>query len=299
MSIDITEIFCVIDDFCKEFEPMLEQKKLNNKKSPKRRRRRKGFMSLSEIMTILMMFHLSKMKTFKDFYFKIIRVYFKSYFPKLLSYNRFLEWIPRTAFAFATLFQLTCGKCTGISFIDSMPLKVCHNKRISRHKVFKGLAGRGKSSMGWFFGLKLHAVINPFGELIDIMISSGNFSDNKGLKPLSKRISGLLFGDKGYISKEKGEWLLEYKEVKLLTTIRKNMKPVQMTPTEKALLKKRFLIETVFGKLQAETEMNHTRHRSPRNFLTNLLSALVCYNLYIKKPIIQKLEIEKDFLVAA
>ena len=299
MSIDITEIFCVMDDFCKEFEPMLEQKRLNNKKSRKRRRKRKGFMSLSEIMTILMMFHLSKMKTFKDFYFNIVQIHFKPYFPKLLSYNRFLEWIPRTTLAFATLFNMSCGRCMGISFIDSMPLKVCHNKRISRHKVFKGLAGRGKSSMGWFFGLKLHAVINPFGELIDIMISSGNTPDNKGLKSLSKNLGGLLFGDKGYISKEQREWLLEHQEVKLFTTIRKNMKPIQMTPTEKALLKKRFLIETVFGKLQAETEIDHTRHRSPRNFLVNLFSALVCYNLYLKKPVIQKLEIEKDFLAAA
>jgi len=294
--IDITEVFCFIDDFCKIFEPILQQQLLGDGII---RRIRKGFMSLSEIMTILVMFHLSKMKTFKDFYFRFVKVYLKPFFPKLLSYNRFVEWIPRTALAFATLFSLSGGECTGISFIDSLPLKVCHNRRINRHKVFKGLAGRGKSSMGWFFGLKLHAVINTNGEVIDMMLSSGNVHDNKGLKPLSKKLQGLLFGDKGYISKELREWLQETKDLRLITTVRKNMKELAMTSTEKALLKKRFLIETVFGKLQSETEIQHTRHRSPRNFLVNVLSSLVTYNQYLKKPEMRKLATQKDYLMPA
>jgi len=296
MTIDITEVFCFIDDFCKIFEPILNKKLLGDGLV---RRIRKGFMSLSEIMTILVMFHLSKMKTFKDFYFRFLKPFLKPYFPKLLSYNRFVELMPKTALAFATLFTVTCGDCNGISFIDSMPLKVCHNKRISRHKVFEGLSGRGKSSMGWFFGLKLHAVINTNGEFLDIMISSGNVHDNNGLKPLSRKVKGLLFGDKGYLSKELREWLEKNRDIKIITRVRRNMKPIELTSTEESLLRKRFLIETVFGKLQAETEIDHTRHRSPRNFLVNLLSALVTYNQFLKKPEIKRLDCKDNVLAVA
>ena len=198
VNMDITEIFCFIDDFCKYFEPIWKKKLLEDGKV---RRNRKGLMSLSEIMTILILYHQSRMKTFKDFYLKIVMVHYRSYFPKLLSYNRFLAWIPRTIVPFGYLFLFTRGKCTGVSFIDSMPIKVCHQRRIRRHRVFKNLSERGHSSMGWVYGFKLHTVINHLGEIVDICITSGNLHDTKMVPKLSKHLFGYLFGDKGYISK--------------------------------------------------------------------------------------------------
>ena len=287
MNIDITEVFCFIDDFCQFFEPIWKKKLLSDGKI---RRNRKGFMSLSEIMTILVLFHQSKMRTFKDFYLRILKVYWKPYFPKLLSYNRFVEWIPRTIVPFISLFTLTKGECSGISFIDSMPIKVCHKIRAKRNKVFKDIAHSGKSSMGWFFGFKLHAVINHVGEIIDVVFTSGNIHDSNMTIKLSKNLFGYLFGDKGYISKEKTDYLRFCKGIKLVTNVRANMKAIPKTSFEKMMLSKRFLIETVFGKLQSSTNINHSRHRSPRNFLANLFSSLVSYNKWGKKPKISTIE---------
>ena len=69
------------------------------------------------------------------------------------------------------------GDGTGISFIDSTPIRVCKNKRIKRNKVFVGLTQVGKSTMGYFFGVKLHIVINDKGELLNFVISPGNIDD--------------------------------------------------------------------------------------------------------------------------
>ena len=164
-------------------------------------------MSLSEIMTILILFHQSQMKTFTDFYLRIVQVHYHSYFPNLLSYNRFLEWVPRTLLPFYGLFLMTRGQCTGFSFIDSMPIKVCHPIRSKRNKVFKGfsLAHSGKSSMGWFFGFNLHVIINHIGEIVDLVLSAGNVHDIKMVEPLSKNVFGYLFGNKGYLSKSKAK----------------------------------------------------------------------------------------------
>ena len=166
---DITDIFCSIDDFCQVFEPLLEKNLL---KGGNIRRKRKGRISFSEIMIILVLFHQSQMKIFKDFYLRVVQVYYRCYFPKLLSYNRFVEWIPRSVVSFMELVLFTRGECTGISFIDSMTIKVCHLIRGQRGKMFKGLAHSGKSSMGWFFGFKLHTVINHKGDIIDVRFSS-------------------------------------------------------------------------------------------------------------------------------
>ena len=284
---DITEIFCFIDDFCLFFEPLLKKKLLSN---GKHRRNRTGRMSLSEIMTILILFHQSQMKTFKDFYLRIVSIHYRSYFPNLLSYNRFLEWIPRTLLPFTGLFLMTRGQCTGFSFIDSMPIKVCHPIRSKRNKVFKGFAHSGKSSMGWFFGFKLHVVINHIGEIVDLILSAGNVHDIKMVEPLSKNIFGYLFGDKGYISKSKAKKLKEEQGINLITNVRSNMKSTYKTPFEKAMLSKRFLIETVFGKLKSSTNIEHSRHRSPKNFLVNIFSSLVSYNKWSKKPRITMIE---------
>ena len=185
------------------------------------------------------------------------------------------------------IFLKTCclGKCTGISYIDSTPLRSCHIKREKQHKVFKGIAQKGQCSLGWFYGFKLHIIINDRGEILDFIITPGNVDDRKPLNDmdLHKRIFGKLYGDKGYISKDLFEKLF-VDGVHLITKIKKNMKNSLMLLQDKIALRKRALIETVNDELKNIYQIEHTRHRSFENFTTNLLSGLIAYSFFDKKP---------------
>ena len=159
----LVAIFCDIDDFCKAFEPLYTQRLLQN---GQRQRTRQTQLSLSEIMTIIVCFHQSHYRDFKPYYTEHVRVHLRPDFPNLVSYNRFVELMPRAVFPLCNSLHTRKGRCTGITFIDSTPLAVCHNKRSNRHRVFDGYASRGKSSMGWYFGFKLHLMVNDQGELL-------------------------------------------------------------------------------------------------------------------------------------
>ena len=185
------------------------------------------------------------------------------------------------------IFLKTCclGKCTGISYIDSTPLRSCHIKREKQHKVFKGIAQKGQCSLGWFYGFKLHIIINDRGEILDFIITPGNVDDRKPLNDmdLHNRIFGKLYGDKGYISKDLFEKLF-VDGVHLITKIKKNIKNSLMLLQDKIALRKRALIETVNDELKNICQIEHTRHRSFENFTTNLLSGLIAYSFFDKKP---------------
>ncbi|WQE01169.1 transposase [Acinetobacter johnsonii] len=158
----ITELFCILDDFCKTFNESLEKALISDQKS----KLKKSALSLSEAMTIVILFHQSGFRFFKYFYCQMIVPFWKSAFTKLLSYNRFIEIMPRCLQALSSFFHQVKGKDTGISIIDSTKLVVCHNLRIKRHRVFKGLAGRGKSSTGWGGVLKSMLTLNE--AIIDV-----------------------------------------------------------------------------------------------------------------------------------
>jgi hypothetical protein len=222
----ITNIFVQIDDFCKEFDAQIKQMKLGVLGGPKKRRNRASLMSDSEIITIMIGFHLGAHKTFKHYYQQIVCVYWRDLFPKSLSYNRFVELQQKCFVVFALFLKEKClGKCTTISFMDSTTLKVCRNQRIHNHKVFKGLAERGKSSMGWFYGFKLHLVCNEKGELLSFYLTKGNVDDRnpKHIKKMTEQLFGKLFADKGYLSKAFWEMLFS-DGIQLFTKLRKNMK---------------------------------------------------------------------------
>jgi hypothetical protein len=205
-------------------------------------------------------------------------------FPKSLSYNRFLELQQRSFVVFALFLKEKClGKCTGISFMDSTTLKVCRNQRIHNHKVFKGLAERGKSSMGWFYGFKLHIAVNEKGELLGFLLTSGQASDLAVLPSLVTGLFGKLFGDKGYISQQMTETLLR-QGLQLITKLRANMKNKFIGVVDKILLRKRGMIDSVIGRLKYGSQIEHTRHRSPLSFIINLLGGLITYCLCPNKP---------------
>ena len=285
----IIEIFFHADNFCKEFEKEIRQKQLISS-SEKASRKRKAGLSDSEIISIQIAFHSGQFKNFKHFYLNYVSVHLTKDFPGLVSYNRFIELSHRCAIAFMLFLHYNCrGECTGISFIDSTVLRVCHNKRIKRNKTFKGIAEVGKSTMGWFFGFKLHLIINDKGEILSFYLTKGNVDDRdaKAITQMTKEIFGKLFGDKGYISKALSD-LLFGNGIQLITAVRRNMKSKALSNEEKLLLRKRSVIETVNDELKNMCQVEHTRHRSVSGFLLNVISAIAAYSFFPKKPSIKK-----------
>jgi Transposase DDE domain len=277
---DTGAIFCAIDDFCQWFEPWWEQRLLEL--GPKRRRRRGG-LCLSEVMTILVGFHLSGYRTFKDYYLGQVLRYQRPYFPGLVSYNRFVELLPGAVVPLCCFLVSRFGQCSGISFIDSTKISVCHNRRIWSHKVMAQFAARGKTSVDWFYGFKLHLVINDEGELLGVKITAGNVDDREPVPELARALFGKLFGDRGYLSQALFEQLWE-QGVQLITKLRKNMKNKLLPLFDKLLLRKRSIIETVNDQLKNISQIEHPRHRSPFNFFVNLMAGLVAYTFREKKP---------------
>jgi hypothetical protein len=282
----ITEIFFRIDEFTKVFEPALRQ---NLIAQGKKTRNRSGKMSKSEVMTISVIYHVSGFKNFKNFYIFYVQKHMEEEFPETVSYNRFVELMQSNLLPLTLFMKTSCmGECTGISFVDSTPIRVCHNKRISNNRVFKGIATTGRSTMGWIHGFKLHIMINDKGEVLDFVITQANVDDRQPLKDgnILKRVFGSLYADKGYISKELTGMLFE-NGLHLVTGLRSNMKNVLMSLRDKILLRKRSVIETINDQLKNICDAEHSRHRSFGNFITNLLSSLIAYSFQEKKPSIK------------
>ena len=281
----ITEIFYLVDEFCKEFNKAKEGHVLR-KETDKNTRNRKFKLSDSEVITIMILFHQKSYRNLKHFYINYIQKHMVSEFPQTVSYNRFVELQQKAVMPMVVFLQLCClGRCTGISFIDSTPLRVCHIRREYSHKVFKGMATKGQCSIGWFFGFKLHIVINDKGEILDFLFTQANVDDREPLKNKNfhENVFGKLFADKGYISKTLFDELF-VDGIHLITKIKKNMKNSLMLIQDKILLKKRALIETVNDELKNICQIEHTRHRSFDNFISNLISGLIAYSFMPKKP---------------
>jgi len=273
----LVAIFCEIDDFCKEFDENISQPLLAG--PTKGKRGPKCCLSISEIMTIQILFQMLGYRNFKTFYTSFLQVFWKQYFPALPSYQRFIEITSRAIFPLTLFAQLKSGKKTGIYYIDASCLPVCHLKRSRRNKVFKTIAEYGRTSVGWFFGLKIHVVINNHGELIAFKITKGNVHDGAEAKSLLASLKGLAFGDKGYIGKKLFDELFK-NGLKLITRKRKNMKEkLKVNALEKQLLNQRNLVETIFDCLKHKYQVWHTRHRSMLNAMTNLMAALAAYTI--------------------
>lgn len=289
----VAKIFVKVDDFCNHFENEFKNHSLPVSTAV-RKRNRKATLSDSEIITILITFHDGKFRNFKHFYLGYVCVHLRDCFPNVVSYNRFIELSHRSAVPFMLFLHYCCrGECTGISFIDSTVLRVCHNKRIKRNRVFKGMAKVGKSTVGWFFGFKLHLIINDKGEILSFYLSQGNTSDSnaKIITRMTQEIFGKVFGDKGYIGKALAD-LLFGDGIQLITAVRRNMKQKALSNEEKLLLRKRSVIETVNDELKNICQVEHTRHRSVAGFILNIMSAIAAYSFFPKKPSI-KIDIEE------
>lgn len=286
----LLELFCGVDDFMQGFYPVWEGQQLA---SGLRQRCRRGQLNLSEVMTIMIYFHQSHYRDFKAYYRQYVQAQLWQEFPQLVSYSRFVQLMPQAVIPLTAYLQRRCQPTRGIAFVDSTALAVCDNRRIGRHRVFRGLAQRGKTSMGWFYGFKLHLVVNDEGELVAFTLTAGNVDDRQPLPRLARELWGKLIGDKGYLSAPLATQLLQ-QGLELITHVRKNMTQRAHSDLNRLLLRKRAILETITDQLKNISQIEHTRHRSPLNFLVNLVAGLIAYTFQPKKP---SLHIEASALV--
>lgn len=286
----IVSLFCQIDDFFLDYEKQKVSECADSNKLQRRGCPR--CLHPSEVMTILVNFHQSGYRSFKHYYQKHVCRYLRWAFPKLVSYNRFVELTSGTLGLVSAYLQVRLGKCTGISFIDSTPIAVCQNRRIQRHRMFAKEAGRGKNSLGWFYGFKLHLIVNTDGELLWVEIRPANTDDRSPVEKLTKGLSGRLYADKGYISEALFQ-TLKAEGIILVSKVRKNMKSEVLCDVDVLLLKKRMLIESVIEQLKHQSQLEHTRHRSFKNFRVNVFCALIAYTYQPKKPSVDLRELDE------
>jgi hypothetical protein len=275
----LLKLFVAVDDFCQAFQ----REQVRQLSAQAGQRRRHSDLCESEIMTIVIHFHQTSYRTFKAYYTEHVQKHLSRDFPGLVSYSRFVQLMPRVVLLLWGYAVACQGRCTGISFVDSTALRVCDNHRISRNKVFAGLARRGQGSMGWFYGFKLHIVVSDRGDILAFALTPGNIDDRKPVPTLAKRLFGKLFADKGYISQPLCETLFS-QGVRLITGLKVKMKNRLLPLQDKLLLRKRYLIETINDQLKNISQIEHSRHRSPVNFVINVLAGLIAYMLQPKKP---------------
>ena len=267
----ITTVYYLVDNFCTIYKEWERSKLLPSN----RVRQRAGILNLAELMTIILYFYLSPCRDFKNYYLYFLQSKYKSHF-QFVSYSRIVQLWSSLIIPITILLQQLTGEESGIYFIDSTKLQICHNKRTNSNRVFGRLAKIGKSSYGWFMGYKLHLLINHKGSIMAIKITKGNKSDVSCVSQLVKGLTGSTYGDKGYISKNLAEDL-KSKGMRLITGIRKDMKNYLLEMSDKILLRKRSLIESVFNVLKNRMGLEHTRHRSPVNFLVHIIACVASY----------------------
>ena len=225
--------------------------------------------------------HSSGFKHLKSFYHGFAEPLLRGYFPGMPCYEHFVSlqksvFVPLVFFLHSHL-----GTRTGLYYIDSTALPVCDNHRISRHKVFADLAQRGKTSMGWFFGFKLHLVFNNDNEIVALKLTPGNVHDTTPVPALTRDLIGKLFGDKGYIGRKLAEDLLR---LTLFTRVRKNMKSLPLSLQDKALLNARNMAETIIGHIKEFSSLNLSKHRSVINAFVHIIAAITAYQINPFKP---------------
>ena len=267
----ITSVYYLVSNFSKIYQ---EWEKSNLIPSIMQRRR-DGILSICELMTIVLYFYLSPCRDFKNYYLYYLSHKYRGYFT-LPCYSRIIQLWPRLIIPLAIMMQLLKGQNSGIYFIDSTKLAICHRKRTSSNRVFGKVARVGMSSYGWFMGFKLHLVVNIKGEIMAIKLTKANVNDIFAADCVTKGLYGKLFGDKGYISKDLSRSLYS-RNLRLFSGIRRDMRNHLLELEDKILMRKRSIIESVFNVLKNHMNLEHSRHRSPINFLVHIMACVTSY----------------------
>jgi hypothetical protein len=242
-------------------------------------------MSTSEIIPLLLVLHSSGFKHLKSFYHGFAEPLLRGYFPGMPCYEHFVA-LQKSVFVPLVFFLLShLGNKTGVYYIDPTALPVCDNHRINRHKVFAGLAQRGKTSMGWFFGFKLHLVFNTDNEIVALKLTPRN--DTTPVPALTRELTGKLFGDKGYIGRKLAEDLLR---LTLFTRVRRNMKSLPLSLQDKALLKARNMAD--IGHIKEFSSLNLSKHRSVINAFVHIIAAITAYPIKPKRNLQPSYQLE-------
>jgi hypothetical protein len=291
----LLELFVSVDDFCQLFLPVWEKKLFAD---GHKIRRRAGQLSMRDLMTIIIYFHHSHYRNFKAYSTEQVCTQLRAEFPNLVTYERFVSLVPSAFGPLSASLQSLYGPCRGLSFIDSTALSVCANHRLPQHQVFEGVAARGKGSMGWFYGLKLHLVVNDCGQILACHLTPANPDDRKPVPMLAKRLFGKLIADRGDISQPLCEQLRQTFNLQLITHLKKNMKNRLLPLFDKLLLRKRAIIESVVNQLKNISQIEHTRHRSPLNAFINILAGLIAYCHQPNKPSLNIIPLNPLWLAA-
>ena len=285
---DSTELFCVIDDFFLKFEATYWKflKECNHCL-----RIRTAQLSISEIIFIAIWYKCSHFNNFKAF-FSSLKQDKSHLFKSLPCYQRMIYLVNTHQLALHALhFAVMKDHQSSYLWIDSTTLPVCKNQRIQRHKSISSIATRGKSSMGWFFGCKLHLLMNQSGGIVNTVLSNGHTADIKMVEQLVKGMTAKLYADRGYISQELKS-RLRVQGVDLITYHRKNMKSIQLLKADEYHLKQRNKIETLFSLLKGTYNLVTTRARSVAGYLAGIYASLCAYQIcHQNKPMIRIMEI--------
>ena len=258
-------LFCLVDDFLKQlsnFRIRIEGKKKG----------RRVTLSLSEIITLGIFRIIVNIGNVKD-YHKFLLSHYYSYFkiPAYANFNNSLNRaMPYVIMLLHVFTQMVKKKKSNLHFIDSTALPVCKNKRISSHKVAKGLAELGKTTIGWFYGFKLHIICNTFGELESITVTPGNVYDGHTVSKLAKDIFGQIIADAGYLGAKSTD------KYKLMIAVRKNMKKL-MTFMQHTTLKGRQLVESVFSVIKERLNIVTSLARSIDGLFSRYAFCLLAY----------------------
>jgi hypothetical protein len=277
---DILSVFCDIDDFCSRFAPVWRPHRVA---TAGQKRPRASRLALSEVLAILVLFPGLHYRTFQPFYLPHVCTPLGTDFPGLPSYSRFVALIPSPLLPLWGYLQTRQGQPTGIPFIDSLPIRVCHNRRIHAHRGFDGFAQRGRSSVDWFYGFQWHLVINDQGERLGLCLTSGHVDDRRPVAQWVPQLWGKRFGDRGHLSQRLFDELWA-QGLPLITKLKKKMKNKRMPMVDKLWLRKRSLIECVNDQRKNISQMEHTRHRRVVHGWVNLIAAVVAYTFQPKKP---------------
>lgn len=280
LNLVLIMIYCFVDDFLKGTLCSIKYSltRPNHNQPPLK----KHNLSLAELASLAIFRFFTGHRNWKDFYAHV-KTYHGQDFPKLPAYQNFLEAINSLSIlatimlqGFMNIFNKLTGE-KGLKFTDSTRLRVCEIKREFSHKACKGLASKSKSSMGWFYGFKLHIICNELMQILNLKITAATRDERKTLEMMWNNIFGMIIADAGYVSKKLEEKALSLGKF-LLTGVRANMRKI-MTETEHQLLKMRQLVETVFSVLKLRMGLETSLPRSPLGHFAHYLWCLTAYQL--------------------
>lgn len=280
LTILLIAIFCFVDDFHEHILTLLRPALIRpHQQHPPLKRRN---LSTTELVSLALFFQFTGHRSWRDFY-KYIKTHYRQDFPDLPSYRNFVAAMnalsPYAVIllqAFCALFRQTTP-ATAAKFADSTNLPVCSIKREFSHQVMKLFATKSKTTMGWFYGLRLHVLCNELMQILECRITTATVGERAALESMWNYIFGLIVADAGYLGQE-FQTRARSLGKQLLTGARANMKKL-LTKKQHELLQLRQVIETIFSVLKTRLGLGSTLPRSPLGHFARYVWCLAAYQL--------------------